>query len=263
MAEPGKTAWRERGQGQPLVLLHGIGSGAGSWAAQLEVLSQNFRVIAWDAPGYGDSASLPNPKPMAADYAQALHEWLQGLKVHEPIVVGHSLGALVAAAFAARPDANLKTMVLASPARGYGTSPPAQQQAKFDERVELITRLGPQGMANERAAALCAPGASEQAITQVRDNMARVTPGGYAQAAHMLAFDDLMSHLRVSQNLRGVLCGEFDKTTPPTACEQVANDCKVPFHLLRGVAHACYVEDPVQFNAALLSCLSPAVVAHD
>lgn len=274
MAEPGPTAWREQGQGQALVLLHGIGSGAASWAAQLDALSQDFRVIAWDAPGYGGSAPLPNPEPMAADYAQALQEFLQTLQVREPIVVGHSLGALIAAAFAARADAAVKSLVLVSPARGYGSAPPETRQAKLNERLELIARLGVVGMAEQRAAALCAPNASAAVVEQVRNNMARVTPGGYAQAAHMLAHDDLTTHLRrladqnVSQNtglnhgLRAVLCGDLDKTTPPAACEQVARDLNVPFHLLRGVAHACYVEDPAQFNAALLSCLLPAAPTH-
>jgi pimeloyl-ACP methyl ester carboxylesterase len=254
--------WREAGSGPALVLLHGIGSGAASWDAQLDALSTQFRVIAWNAPGYGGSSPLQQALPMAIDYAQALAHLLARLDVKEPTVVGHSLGALVAAAYAAQPEAQVKAMVLASPARGYGSASPEARQAKVNERVELVTRLGVRDMAEQRAAALCAPGASAHVIEQVRSNMAHVTPAGYAQAAHMLGHDDLTVHLRQSKTLRAVLCGELDKTTPPAACAQVARDMKVPFHLLLGVAHACYVEDAAQFNSTLLNCLHVAGRDH-
>ena len=48
-------AFHQCGSGEPLVLLHGIGSGARSWRQQVASLSGRHRVIAWDAPGYGGS----------------------------------------------------------------------------------------------------------------------------------------------------------------------------------------------------------------
>ena len=51
------TGFREQGHGTPLVLLHGISSGAASWHKQM-VLS-GYRVLAWDMPGYGESPMLP------------------------------------------------------------------------------------------------------------------------------------------------------------------------------------------------------------
>ena len=44
-------AYREAGQGQTLILLHGISSGSASWVNQLDVLSHHFHVIAWDEIG--------------------------------------------------------------------------------------------------------------------------------------------------------------------------------------------------------------------
>ena len=51
-------SWLEKGQGTPLVLLHGIGSAARSFSAQLDGLASRWRVIAWDAPGYGQSEAI-------------------------------------------------------------------------------------------------------------------------------------------------------------------------------------------------------------
>ena len=253
----GQIAWREAGHGTPLLLLHGIGSGSGSWAGQFDALARDYRVLAWDAPGYGDSDPLAVAHPLGNDYAAALTGLLAAAQVQEPvIVVGHSLGAIVAAAWAARQPGRVSALVMASPARGYRSAPADVRESKYRERVELVQRLGIARMAAERSAALCAPGASAAALEAVRSNMARATPGGYVQAAWMLAHDDLLAHLKDAPRPRAVLCGELDRTTPPDACEEVARKCRTPFVPLRGVAHACYVEDPAQFNAALLACLN-------
>ena len=255
----GSLAWREAGQGLPLLLLHGIGSGAASWAGQFDAFAGQHRVIAWDAPGYGSSAPLRSEQARATDYAHALNALLDHLGIDEALVVGHSLGAIVAAAWCAGTKRRARGLLLASPARGYASASPEVREAKFRERVQMVERLGVQGMASERAAALCAPHASAQAVATVRDNMALVTPGGYAQAAWMLANEDLMSHLGETPPPLSVLCGEHDRTTPPEACERVARETGAPFALLRGVAHACYVEDPAQFNAALAHALREEV----
>lgn len=263
----GRVAWREAGAGPPLVLLHGIGAGALSWAGQLEGLAGTHRVIAWDAPGYGSSTPLPPPQPLALDYARALGEWLGEIGVTELVLVGHSLGALMAAAWAARADESgskrLRSLVLASPARGYGSAAPATRLAKWQERIELMARLGPAGLAEQRSAALCSGSASATALALVRWNMARTTPGGYAQAAYMLAHDDLAGHLRGVHAPMHVLCGELDQTTPATACRELAAHAGAAFTLLKGVAHACYVEDAPQFNAALRNAMTTAASAQN
>lgn len=265
----GRIAWREAGNaraGLPaLVLLHGIGSGAASWQAQLDDFSERgMRVLAWDAPGYGESAALPCSAPLGADYAQAISQWLAAAGVNDLVLVGHSLGALMACAWAVTPRVKLRALVLACPARGYGLAEAGVREAKWRERVEAITRLGAEGLAAERAARLCAPGAPAEVVDRVRANMARVTPGGYAQAAHLLAYDDLPSHLgRVERSTTAVhvVAGAQDRITPPDACAALAREAGAPFTLLEGVAHACYVENPAAFDAALKHVLAAAAAA--
>jgi pimeloyl-ACP methyl ester carboxylesterase len=145
------------------------------------------------------------------------------------------------------------------PARGYAQADAEVQDAKWRERVQAVERLGIEGLARERSAALCAPHAHAEAVAAVRENMARITPGGYAQAAWMLSHEDLMAHLRDTPPPLAVLCGEHDRTTPPEACERVARETGAPYVLLRGVAHACYVEDAMQFNAAVAHALREPV----
>ena len=64
------TGFREQGSGIPLMLLHGISSGAASWHKQMAL--NGFRVLAWDMPGYGESPMLAVARANAGDYADAL-----------------------------------------------------------------------------------------------------------------------------------------------------------------------------------------------
>ena len=67
-----RIAYERVGSGPPLVLLHGyVGDGATTWRRQLDGLSDEFTVVAWDAPGAGRSADPPEWFGMAG-YADCL-----------------------------------------------------------------------------------------------------------------------------------------------------------------------------------------------
>jgi pimeloyl-ACP methyl ester carboxylesterase len=241
----------EPGRGPAFVLLHGIGSGAPSWQGLAAALGPEVRTLAWDAPGYGGSDPLPMPRPSAQDFADVLGQWLGPLSLQRPLLVGHSLGAIVAARWAAQHGAGLRGLVLASPARGYGGGPSDEREARRRERIDAIERLGPQAMAEERAARLCRPGADPSLVAQVREIMLRVSVKGYVQAAHLLADGHLIADLAALPCPVTVVCGALDGITPPQACAQVAHAAGVPLRLLDGVGHACYLEDPSAFADVL------------
>src|SRR6202011_101278 len=70
---------RDGGDGTPIVLLHGIGSNAQSFAPLMQALDRP--ALAWDAPGYGASEPLAAQWPDASDYAAAVDRWLAGIGV--------------------------------------------------------------------------------------------------------------------------------------------------------------------------------------
>jgi pimeloyl-ACP methyl ester carboxylesterase len=242
--------WREAGRGVPLVLLHGISSGSASWVQQLEHLTRQFRVVAWDAPGYGGSTPLPSSDPAAMDYARSLHNLL--VRLNEPVhLVGHSLGALMAAAYARAHPQTLLTLSLLNPALGYGSQPPEVRAAKLAGRLEQMRRLGPEGLAEERAPALVSRQAPTLALEILRWSARRLTVSGYEQAAHMLASGDLLRDLANIRLPVMVLTGSADDVTPPGSAAEVARATAARQVLLEGVGHASYVEDPRRVDAAL------------
>jgi pimeloyl-ACP methyl ester carboxylesterase len=84
------------GSGEPLVLVHGLGSSKASWLPVVDRLAERFDVIAVDLPGFGDSPALPDGiEPMPAALAAVLAAFLQRLKVEPVHLVGNSLGGWV------------------------------------------------------------------------------------------------------------------------------------------------------------------------
>jgi pimeloyl-ACP methyl ester carboxylesterase len=248
---------RETGAAQAptFVALHGIGSGAASWLGVAPRLAPQARFIAWDAPGYGASTPLATLRPLASDYAARLAELLQVLDIRRAVLVGHSLGALIASA-AASANAGLHEriarLVLMSPARGYGgAGREAQANAVREQRLATLRQGGIPAMAGQRADRLLSEHASPLARQWVRWNMSRLHEAGYRQAVSLLCGDDLCQHLPPAMPVR-VLCGAQDVVTTPAACREVAAACGVTLEELAGAGHACYVEQPEAVARILL-----------
>lgn len=240
------------------VLLHGIGSGSGSWAFQLQAAQRrtDLRVLAWDAPGYGQSTRLASEEPDATAYAVRLWAWLDAMGSHAEVsLVGHSLGALMAARAALLRPGRVRQLILLSPARGYGDASPVEREKKLSDRLNLLRNLGPAGMARERAAAMLSPNAPSALVEAVRDTMASIHLDGYTQAARLL------DQGRLLEDLARVVCpvtvasGSADTITPPQACQTVANQVRQDRLDLGPVGHACPLEAADAVNA--LTGLAP------
>jgi pimeloyl-ACP methyl ester carboxylesterase len=255
-AEGAAFTYREAGAGAALVLLHGIGSGAASWAGQLDRLAAGHRVIAWDAPGYGGSDALAAETPAAADYGAALARFLDALGVTRCVLVGHSLGALMAAALCRAVPGRVRAMVLADPAAGYGHADDTLRIQRLQARLEVMARLGPAGMAEERAPQVLSPAADAATLERVRIGMRRLNAAGYAQAARMLHAADIFDDLPSLTMPVLVMCGSADLVTPEEGCRRIAAAvADGSYRTLQGLGHASYVENPAMFNDALAGFL--------
>ena len=116
----GSVRYHVGGEGEPLLLLHGLAGSSGNWIELLPDLVKRYRVMAVDLPGHAGSGALPRGAS-TADFAAVAAAVLEAEGLAPALVAGHSFGGLVALRLAqSRPDL-VRGLLLVSPA-GIGTA---------------------------------------------------------------------------------------------------------------------------------------------
>ena len=256
----GKTgiSYLQRPGAGPLVMaLHGIGSNAHSFAPFFDGFGGQGHLVAWNAPGYLDSAPLAADWPVAGDYAEALERFADSQQIEQMILLGHSLGCLVAAAFVRRCPDRVRQLVLASPALGYQIPVGGTLPETAENRLRELAEKGPQEFARARSARLVhAPEKNPQLVAAVSQEMARINPSGYGQAVRMLASGDLIADLAAAAIRPGFITGLGDLVTPPeqtyrgvaALADQLGHT--PPVAEIAGAGHAVYMQKPAEFLAS-------------
>ena len=251
----GPIAWREAGEGEPVIFLHGLGGTRIAWGSQLRGLADNFRCIAWDMPGYGDS-ELIEPLTYEA-IADAVVRLMDQLDIVQADLVGLSFGGMHALHTALRHGDRVRRLVLADTSPAFGMN-----GTKAEDWIE--SRLAPLDAGATLASA--AP-AIVEAITavplegQVRDEtvgaFARIPHAGFRASVHCLPHNDVRSQLARITQPACVIVGELDEETPVAYAQVLADGLpNSTFHILEGVGHLSPAEAPDQFNEIVLEFLA-------
>lgn len=260
-----RVGYLERpGELEPIVLLHGIGSASSSWRHQLNGFP-GHRILAWDIPGYGGSTGIEADWPVVGDYADVLARWFDALGLEAAHVVGHSLGALMGARFAAEHPGRILSLTLVSIAAGHAYLPEEQRKAKLQGRVEAVTTMTPREMAERRGPRMVGPDADESMVRAVIESMAKIKPRAYVQAARMLSrawIHDDIARLPSAMRVQFVLA-DSDVITPVEQNLGVARGRpSAAVHVLGGAGHALYVEKPAELNSLLGAFLTTKKGGH-
>lgn len=123
----------EYGNGDPLILLHGIGSRGVSWLPVIDDLATRFHLIVPDMRGHGES-DKPESGYLPNNYAADLSGLIAALELDRPGIVGHSLGGLVTITWAMANPAARCILLEDVPFRGGSRSTPL-----FDEWIALAS----------------------------------------------------------------------------------------------------------------------------
>jgi 3-oxoadipate enol-lactonase len=239
-----------------VVFLHGIGGAARVWTAQM----QTFRAVGYapaalDLLGYGarPPVAAMTFEELAADVEGAIAE--RGLG--RPVLVGHSMGGMVAqTALRRRPD-GYQAAVLACTSPAFGNASGAFQ-SKF-----VADRLGPldagQTMADlapRLVDAITGPQPDPAGRALAVEVMGRVPADTYRAAVHCLVdFDERAGLAGIRVPILCLAC-EKDPNAPPAVMERMAG--KIPgarYVCLPSVGHLPNLEAPATFDAAILGFL--------
>ena len=234
----------------PLLFLHGLGGGHHAWGRQLPYFGGlGYPSHAWDQPGYGHSQIV---EPYDLEHiSAALARLIESLSSEPVVLIGHSMGGLIAQEAYVRHPRLIKALVLSF------TSPAFAGGGSEFTRQFIAARVAPleQGKTMAQIAAQLIPtmGSNSKLAEQI---MASVPPETYRKAVHLLTTFDRRQELANIKVPALLIAGSEDKTAPPAVMERMAQ--KIPgaeYVLLDGCGHLGPMDQPEAFNAALLSFL--------
>lgn len=129
-------SYYDRGQGPPLVLIHGMFGDYLDWEPVLEPLAAIHRVIAPDLPGFGNS-SKPRRDYTAAFFVETLHEFFRQLDIDQPILAGNSFGGQIAMFYALAHPENISKLILVNSGgfRYYSDEEQVSTAARFTQPI--------------------------------------------------------------------------------------------------------------------------------
>lgn len=239
----GNIGFAEAGSGDvPLVLLHGVGSDKSVWAPQLAHFGEGRRTVAFDYPGYGDSAFREGADH--DEFARAILEAMDALGIERAHVCGLSLGGVVAIAIHHQAPERCASLILAD---SFACHP--EGQAIHDRSLAAAAELGMRGLAETRVDALVASAAGADIRGQVIETMSRIDPSAYALGAAAVWLADQRDRVRAIRCPTLVLCGSEDRITPPALSEDLKD--RIPQSSLieiAGAGHLSNLEQPAIFN---------------
>lgn len=246
------VAWREAGLGDLVVLLHGLGGSRISWEPQLTALSTDYRVAAWDLPGYGASPPLPDETVTFTALAQAAADWVAALGGGPAHVIGISMGAMIAQYLAALHPHRVRSLALlsTSPAFGLdGTSPDEWRAARM---APLNAGQQPADFADRVLRSIAGRQITEAALAGQRQAMARISGEALQRSIDCLVTHDARSLLASINAPTLVLVGEMDEETPPAYARVLSEGIPhVWLQVVAGAGHLLNVEAPDVVNAAI------------
>ena len=123
--------YRDEGEGQTIVLLHGTGASLHTWDKWTEELKKSFRVVRLDLPAYGLTGPHPENKYSLPDYSNFLNSFVDSIGVDNFILSGNSLGGAIAWYYASEYQNKVKLLSLLDPGGFYNK----------DKQSPLVFRL--------------------------------------------------------------------------------------------------------------------------
>lgn len=245
--QAGGLSWREAGEGPPVVLLHGLGGSRRAWESQLEVLSDRFRCIAWDMPGYGRSAPLDHLS--FAAIADAVARLLDIVDVECADLVGLSFGGQQAMHTALAHPSRVRRLVLADTSARFGADGTDAEAWKQRRLAPLDAGVTPAEMAPVVLDAITAPGFAGLERDRAIAAFAEISGAGLRASVECLPSHDVSDRLADITIPSLVIVGEFDIETPLEYAQFIADH--IPdsrLEVVSGAGHLVPSERPDEFN---------------
>ena len=134
-----------------------MGNNSQSWKKQLTGLSNQFTVIAWDAPGYGKSSDPKVELREFKQFADVLKGFIEKLNYETVTLLGHSMGSAIALDFCYRFPDKVDALIISDATRGAAALSKEENERRLNNRLNNIELLEPEELAKLRVKELFSP----------------------------------------------------------------------------------------------------------
>lgn len=233
------------GSGRPLVLIHGLGLDRFLWDPFVPLLAEQCRVIRYDLLGHGDAEPLIAPVK-SADFNAQLIAVLDDRNIHQAVLMGFSLGGIIARTAAAHHPDRVAGLVLLNTI----STRPASIRDQVMGRADQLDTGRTEGLSEQAIERWFTPSfrqGNPAAIEAVLDRLGRNNPNSYRHAYRYFAEADIeaaATHSLINTPTL-VITGEDDRNSTPAMAHEIA--AAIPgatSHILPGLRHMGLVEDP-------------------
>ncbi|KRE92009.1 MULTISPECIES: alpha/beta fold hydrolase [unclassified Arthrobacter] len=246
-----RIAYQRAGNGPPLILFHGAGEDSRIWRHQLEDLSKDFTVIAWDAPGCGQSDD-PAPNLSARDLGLLAVGFLTEAAGGngKPHVLGMSWGSMVALElYKGYPEVPASLLLVSAYAGWAGSLPPEE----VDRRIAMVeAEIGepPGKFVHEWLPTLFAKDADPAVVAEIAAVMLDVRPASLRALLSASGRADYRSVLSTIAVPTLLIHGEEDQRSPLSVAQELHRQIPgAALTVIPGAGHLVFAEAPEQFNA--------------
>ncbi len=242
-------AYKLKGRGIPILLLHAFPLSSKMWERELDYLSSDFQVIAPDLPGFGGSPVQTGPS--IPGMAQEVAQLLDHLKITEPVFAGGlSMGGYVAFEFLRQFPVRVRGLGIFS-SRAAPDSPETREKRK--KVIQTIEEMGFPAFAKKNVESLLGRTTRAQNPELVNEVIQRIVenrPEGATAALRAMAgrrdSTDLLSSIRFPVLL---VSGEENSLVPPEEEEQLHEKISgSELHVVAKSGHLVNLEQPAAFQ---------------
>jgi pimeloyl-ACP methyl ester carboxylesterase len=237
-----RIAYERAGHGPPLVLAHGyVGDAHATWRHQIEALSDEFTVVAWDAPGAGRSSDPPELFGMDG-YADSLASFIAQLGLGQAHVAGLSFGGALALELSHRHPAVPLSLVLVSAYAGWAGSLPADvADARLEQALQL-SELRAEAFVDALLPTMFSATTPREDIDAFGAAMREFHPRGFRAMARASA-EDLRGALPSIRMPTLLIYGDSDERAPLNVAEHLhASISGSDLVVIPRAGHVCNIE---------------------
>lgn len=229
-----------------LVMAHALGTDLTIWDGVAGLMQDRYRILAYDHRGHGHS-DVPTPPYAMGALIRDLERLMDHFTLKDAVVIGVSLGGLVAQGLAVKRLDLVRALVLSNTAARIGTP------ELWQTRIARVRQNGLASYAETALPRMLGPGyRTNAALPVLRDLLTGTHPDGWAGCAAAIGGCDFYTTTAALRLPTLAIAGANDGSTPPDLVRETAD--LIPGHrfaLMRGVGHLPMLEKPAEYAALL------------